>query len=363
MRRSLSLLAAAFGLAVILAGTASASDMTDSLKKGTPELKSAGALAFGPEGILFVGDTASAAIFAIGTDDVKGDSKADVKVEKLNEKIGSMFGAASTDIAINDLKVNPASGNIYLSITRGKGSSATPVIVKVDRAGKITALELKDVPFSSVSLAILALRSAPIPSPAFATRTASSMLPVCRTKNSRRSFARFHSPSKRPTRGPAWKSSTERTAKLKPMHPVRTFTIYDIAGQTNLLASYTCTPLVTFPIDSLKPGAKVHGTTVAELGNHNNPLGMIVYTKEGKDYLLMSNTKHGVIKVKLEGIDKAKPITSRISETAGLTYDKFPEMKDVVQIDKLDSDRFVYHTLTKPKDGPTFETLMTAPLP
>ena len=30
---------------------------------------------------------------------------------------------------------------------------------------------------------------------------------------------------------------------------------YDIAGQTHLLASYTCTPLVKFPVEEIKKGA------------------------------------------------------------------------------------------------------------
>jgi hypothetical protein len=355
MRRITSLLAAAFGLAVILAGNVSASDMTDSLKKGTPELKSAGPLAFGPEGILFVGDTASAAIFAIGTGDVKGDSKADVKVEKINEKIGSMLGAASTDITINDLKVNPASGNLYLSITRGKGSSAMPVIVKLDRAGKLTALELKDVPFSSVKL-----------DNASSSKRTESITGLNYVKGklyvaglSNEEFAsKLRSipfPFKDADKGASVEIYHGAHGRIETNSPVRTFTVYDIAGETNLLASYTCTPLVKFPVDSLKPGEKVHGTTVAELGNMNVPLDMIVYTKEGKDYLLMANTRHGVIKVKLEGIDKAKAISSKISGTAGLTYDKIPEMKDVVQLDKLDADRAVYLT----KAG----TLDTVPLP
>ena len=38
--------------------------------KGTPEIKSMNRLAFGPEGILFIGDTKGAAIYAIETSDL-----------------------------------------------------------------------------------------------------------------------------------------------------------------------------------------------------------------------------------------------------------------------------------------------------
>ena len=61
--------AAAIALAGIslTAAMAMAAEPSASLKQGKPDLKSAGPLAFGPEGILFVGDTQGAALFAIDT--------------------------------------------------------------------------------------------------------------------------------------------------------------------------------------------------------------------------------------------------------------------------------------------------------
>jgi len=44
---------------------------------------------------------------------------------------------------------------------------------------------------------------------------------------------------------------------LETTSPIRTFTSYEIAGHANLLASYTCTPLVKIPTEELKPGAKM----------------------------------------------------------------------------------------------------------
>ncbi len=82
--------------------------------------------------------------------------------------------------------------------------------------------------------------------------------------------------------------------------------MFDIGGKPNVLAAYTCTPLVKFPLSDLKPGSKVRGTTVAELGNHNRPLDMIVYSKGGKDYLLMANSRRGVMKVDVANIDKTE---------------------------------------------------------
>src|SRR5205085_11021219 len=79
--------------------------------------------------------------------------------------------------------------------------------------------------------------------------------------------------------------------------PVRTFVPFNVGGQPQILAAYTCTPLVTFPVSALKPGEKVRGRNVAELGNRNTPLDMIVYEKDGKQFLLLSNTARGVMKI------------------------------------------------------------------
>jgi hypothetical protein len=322
---------------------------------GTPTLKSAGALAFGPDGVLFIGDATAATIYAVGTSDTKGDSKAAIKVDKLNDKIGSMLGAMSGEITINDLKVNPASGNLFLSVTRGKGSSAMPAIMKLDRTGKLSQFELKDVPFSSVSLT-----NAPVKQAAMAItglNYANGKLYVAGLSNEQfaSKLRAIDFPFKAADTGASIEIYHGAHGKLETNSPIRTFTIYQIANETNLLASYTCTPLVKIPVDSLKPGAKVSGTTVAELGNRNTPLDMVVYTKDGKDYLLMSNTAHGLIKVSLDGIDKATAITTPIKGTAGLKYEKIEELKNVVQIDKLDGERFVYLN----KEG----NLDTVPLP
>ncbi len=85
---------------------------------------------------------------------------------------------------------------------------------------------------------------------------------------------------------------------------MQTFTAYDISGQAHILAAYTCTPLVKIPVGELKPGAKVKGVTIAELGNRNKPLDMIVYQKAGKDFILIANSSRGTLKVSTENIDK-----------------------------------------------------------
>ena len=356
MIRCSRMVAATVALTVLFGAQARAAELTDSLKKGTPELKSAGALAFGPEGILFVGDSAGAAIFAIGTGDTKGDGKAEVKVDKLSGKIASMLGAESGDIAVNDFKVNPASGNLFISVARGKGPAAVPVIVKLDRAGKLTQLELKDIPFASIKLPNASEKQRTEAITGLAYVKGQLIVAGLSNEEFASKLRALAFPFKDADKG----TSVEiihgaHKGAVETRSPVRTFTIYDIAGKSNVMAAYQCTPLVTFPIEQLKPGEKVRGTTIAELGNGNRPLDMIVYTKEGKDYLLLANNKRGTMKIKLDGVEKAKPITGAVPPKTGVPYDSIEELSNVVQLDKLDAERAVVLTT----DG----DLKTVPLP
>jgi hypothetical protein len=90
-------------------------------------------------------------------------------------------------------------------------------------------------------------------------------------------------------------------------------------------------------VKSLKAGEKIRGKTVAELGNRNQPLDMIVYEKDGKQYLLLANSARGVMKISTDTIDKQPALTEPVTGggKAGLPYETVENLKDVVQLDKL----------------------------
>src|SRR5262245_41130966 len=125
----LSVLAALALATVCQAAPAAAelkADLLASLKSGEVTLKSAGALAFGPQGILFIGAAAAAKIYAIDTGDRDATAGKDSpKVDDLGGKIASLLGTEASGITIRDMAVNPTSGNTYLSVARGgRGGSA-----------------------------------------------------------------------------------------------------------------------------------------------------------------------------------------------------------------------------------------------
>jgi hypothetical protein len=94
----------------------------------------------------------------------------------------------------------------------------------------------------------------------------------------------------------------------------------------------------------LKAGAKVTGTTIAELGNRNRPLDMLVYEKDGKPFLLIANSARGVMKVPADGLDKATAVEQPVrggTGTAGVKYETVADLKGVEQLAKLDDQHAV----------------------
>ncbi len=330
----------------------------DGLTKGTPDLKSVTALAFGPKGLLFAGDPTGGAIFAIDTGDAKPTGDKPLNVEKIDAKIAAALGVTDKEVKITDVKVNPASGNVYISATRGTGAGE-PALLKVARDGTVSAVALKDLAFSKVAIpnANDKQRTESITSIAFVNGK------VIVAGLSNEEFAStlrvIPFPFKDADKGAGIKIFHGAHGKLETNAPIRTFVTYKIGQDDNILAAYTCTPLVKIPVSDLKAGAKVNGTTIAELGNRNRPLDMIVYTKDGKDYILMANSARGVMKVPTEGVDKAEAITARpAGDTAGLKYESIKELANVMQLDKLDDG----HALLLVKNG-TLHDLKTVPLP
>jgi hypothetical protein len=334
---------------VLFATTGVAADLTDSLKVGKADLKSVGVLAFGPDGVLFAGDSMGGQIFAIDTQDRTASTASAVEVMGLTGKIAAMLGTTADQIALNDIAVNPASKKTYVSVSRGIGVNATPVIVRIDTAGKLEALSLDNVKYASAVL----------PNPVNAStggRGGNNRLQAItdlafvdnRVFVAGLSNEEFSSTLRAI---PFPFNTVDKGANVEIWHgshnqfetnsPIRTFLPYKVNGEQTILASYTCTPLVKVPVSSLKSGAKVMGTTIAEFGAGNTPLDMIAYSKGGKNFILMTNDRRGVMKITADGLESYTPITTRIADKAGVPYETIATLTNIVQMDQFDGQRAV----------------------
>lgn len=352
------------GVAIAAEGPAGLSEV------GKPDLKSAGPLAFGPKGVLFVGDPQGAAVFAIGVGQAPEAPIGDgFKLEGVNAKIAALLGTTPGDVLINDVAVEPGTNVAYVSVSRGKGPDAEPAIVRVDGKGNLSALPLDKVPHAKVAISNAPAegqkdkrgrnqRLESITDLAFVD----GRLFIAGLSNEE--FASTLRSVEFPFKGKDTSTSVEiyhgAHGAFETRSPVRTFVPFMVGGEPQLLAAYTCTPLVRFPVSELKAGQKMRGTTVAELGNRNQPLDMIAYQKDGKQYLLLANSARGVMKITTENIDKQQGITEPVrgGGTAGLTYDTLAELKGVEQLDKVGEK----HAILLVRAGDT-ATLQTIALP
>jgi len=310
------------------------------LQAGKADLKAAGALAFGPDGILFVGDTPGAAVYALDVQDrTPVKSAGSLSVEGINIKIAAMIGIAPDQLLINDTAVNPISKNVYISVSRGRGTDAVPVLFRVTPAGKISEVSLDDIPHASV-------RFADPPSPAANGRqveTITSMAYVdgnvlvagLSNEEFSSTLRSIPFPFTEATRGAGIQIFHGSHGRYETAAPVRTFVPYEIDHQKQILAAYTCTPLVKIPVSELKPGAQVHGTTIAELGAGNRPLDMIVYEKSGRHFILMANSSRGVMKLPADNLETYKPITAH-TEPAGVPYETIADLQGVQHLNQFD---------------------------
>ena len=316
------------------------------LKQGKPELKSAGQLTFGPDGILFVGDSMGSAIFAIETGDIKGNiEKASYQIDNLREQLTKAF-AGTPEIVVNDLAVNPYSGNVYLSIS--KGGEKTPALAKIDSSGTVTELKLDDVSFSKASLPnppedkVVGnapwqrnLRNDTVTDLAYVE---GKLLVAGLTSGTGTSKVReVPFPFSDGDSSVNVEIYHAAHGKVEDYAAIRTFVPLNVNGEASLLAGFTCTPLVKIPIKALEKTDKVRGTTVAELGNMNQPLDMIAYEKGGKRFLLMANSRRGVMKISTENLEKNEGLSKPVSGggTAGQPFETIKDLEGTVQLDRL----------------------------
>ena len=312
------------------------------LSVGTPDIKAVGPIAFGPDGILFVADNASASIFALGFGPAgPAPASQSFAIDNLDARLASRLGCASEDVAIRDMAVCPLTKEVYLSVMRGNGSGAIPVIARVEADGQVVDVPLEGVPFarttiedapdagderidvqvlpddstegeqietgSGVTLRIAreALRTVTVTDLDYVD----GVLLVAGASNEEFSSTLRRIPF--PFNEGAQSNSLEifhvSHGKYETASPIRTFVPYNGGG--SILASYTCTPIVQFSLSKLEPATHVMGSTVAELGSMNSPTDMVAYQRDGDEYLLVATARLPLVRIACADIDGQEALT------------------------------------------------------
>lgn len=326
------------------------------LAVGKPGLKSVGPLAFGPDGILFVADNVAATIFAIDVGDSDSASETRrIDIDNLDTRLAAYLGCSREDVSIRDMAVHPSSENVYLSVMRGSGEAAIPLLVKIGADGALSEVPLEDVAFSQtviqnpptaddermesrvvrsddregeerempsghrLRIARAPLRTATVTDMAYVE----GILLVAGASNEEFSSTLRRIPF--PFKGEALSNSLEifhvSHGRYETAAPIRTFLAY--GGNTSVVASYTCTPVVHFALSDIQSGTQIKGRTVADLGAGNTPIDIVAYKRDGEEYLLVSNTRHPLIRIACKDIDQQEPLTEP-KQPVGVPRDALP---------------------------------------
>jgi hypothetical protein len=299
---------------------------------GTPAIQSIGSLAFGPDGILFVADNVAAKIFALAI--VSDDGAQPAEVDQLDTRIASFLGCAREDVSVRDMAVHPTTGQVFLAVVRKTNSGTDHALLKVGAEGSLSEVALTDIPWAATdvehapspedereSARVLKggtegqlytlpngteirvlrepLRTITVTDMAYAD----GVLLVAGASNEE--FASSFRRIPFPFNGGSGMNSLEifhvSHGRYETASPISTFLPY---GDGDIIATYTCTPLVHFSLRSTEPGAHVKGKSVADLGPGNTPIDMVAFQRDGEEYILVSNAIHPLMKLARADIER-----------------------------------------------------------
>ena len=338
-------------LSIALMSTAAIASInyTEDFVMGDPEIQSVHAMAFGPESILFIGDSDAAQVVAI---DLSSQAKAQnekMAIADLEDELSKLLGTETDQLQIIDLAVDPATENVYIAVNHSSGKSLLFLVNNntLEPIGMDHVSHSKSVLNNAVAADAKDRRGRSLRQWAISDlRYAEGQVMVSGLSNAE--FSSTFRAISFPFNESEAQSSLEiyhaAHGQYETYAPIKTFTPIMINGKSQILASYTCTPLVVFPMTALQDGAHAKGRTVAELGNWNTPLDIIEMEKEGERYVLMANSNRALMKIKVSNIEGfGDSLTERVQEragTAGVDFINLPFV-NVQQLDKLNETTFV----------------------
>jgi hypothetical protein len=362
---------------------------------------STGALAFAPDGTLFVGDTKAGAIWAYPSRATEVVTDVEPFLfENIDDRLAELLKTDRKRLVYNGLAVHPQSREVYVSLgVKGQGK-IEPAIVQVGLDGTLSLFALEDAAATVQGLSNIpdhakTFRSRagewPVPSAEYyeeKARTPMRTMAIVDIKYhdgelfvSGVSNQEFSSVLRRipyPFTGASSETHLEIFHVAHGIYetraPIRTMQFATLNGEDTLIAAYACSPIVTIPVSQLQDGASVMGKTIGDMGN-GQPISMVAFREEGEDRLLITNAARGPVVLPISNLDGATAMTADNAPHRDMMLDLSPHMpagpvgKQVMFVGSslradLISDRF-FVSLTREAEtgGLTLETVPVGPLP
>lgn len=341
-------------------------------KAQTPQ--SASVLEFDDQQTLFIGDSYGGYIHAYELNEPAKKEMVAYNLRNLDSKVAKALGTTTDKIKITDLAVNPVSKNAFISIHKIVGDKYMPVIVKVTPEGQVFNFNLKKNKSTRFKVNdtyqtdLTFWKSIPLMSLTFTDLDYhQGKLYVAGLSN-----ADFDA-SLRVIDFPFQKSQ-QHTTTVEIFHtvhnqqetrsPIQTLEIINIKGEEYILAVYTCTPMVLFPLKDIKDGAHLTGKVIAELGYGNAPIDVKTFSAQDaqgnvQEVALVINKTRASMLFNITDIAVSNE-QAGLSEAAGFgtagTPFFTPAMGGTYQLENLDAA----HLLTLRRNPETGQTEMVS---
>jgi len=319
------------------------------------EIRSISRLAVGPGNVLFVADWKTARVHALSLPEAARKPPGTAfNIFDLEPLLSKQVGGAR--VTVEDMVARPATAQVYIALSYG--AARIPALIVVTSDHKARRIDLTAAKSTSI-----ALRDAPTTDYKFWREMPERSFTVTDMKwhdgelfiagLSNQEFASTLRRVKYPFDSKQSITSIEiyHTGHnlIETRAPIRAMSFATWGGKPYLVAAYTCTPIVTIPLDDLKDGAHIRGKTIAELGYGNTPADMISYTRteQGKteDFLVLLNFERGasVIPVSQVAAASAGPGINKLvpfGQTTGVAATPAP-LAGALRLDNLDEKSFI----------------------
>lgn len=319
------------------------------------DIKSISRLSTGPKNVLFVADWKTARVHAIALPEAaQKPAGTAFNIFDLEALLSKQVGGAK--ITVEDMVARPGTAEVYVAISYGAAKEPALFVIASDqkahrvdlKAAKSTSMALRDAPTTdykfwrdaperSFTVTDMKWRDGELFIAGLSNQDFASTLRRVKfpfdSQQSITSVAIYHTGHN----------------LIETRAPIRAMSFATWGGKPYLVAAYTCTPIVTIPLDELKDGAHIRGKTIAELGYGNTPAGLIAYTKtdQGKteDLLMLVNFGRGASVIPVSQVQAAStrpgietPVP--FGQIAGLDAMPAP-LVGAMRIDNLDEKSFI----------------------
>ncbi len=307
------------------------------------DIRFAGALEFTEDGTLFVGDNHNGAIYAFEMPAEAGPEQImPSSIANIDAKIAELLGVGKSAIELNDMASHPVSHDLYISVTRLGNSVSQPALIHVTQDQQVNLVDLASLEFQKQDLMAFpegettfrprgaGPGTVPLPRDLakgeIPLRTLAIMdmeyyegelfVAGVATDNFLSSLRRMPYPF----------DGSQGITNVEMYHithdqyesraPIRAMSVQEIDGKPQLVAAYTCSPIVLVPLEDIQDGAKISANTIMDYGN-GQPLDMISFNMQGQTMLFVTNDSRSPQVIPVAGLQGAQVVDHTDFERGG----------------------------------------------